>query len=466
MSGVSHRSTSSSNAVDPHRSVTTVPRRATVARVGAQPVSSYSSSDTGGGVGESPMPPQRLAQNTAPVHRVSITNLFSFSGSNRKSRSPPSKANTVPHPGPSSETQLSPPKSFSPLARTNSHTEGKRDRPRTRGRREKPRVEEALAINPHKTTEEAYFDSYYSTLIGTPKADDQPLTRSPDTSSQKRHQAPGTRDAQPSQAFPSLPAPFLVPHPYAHVPSTVAQSERPTTGQSSIPRYQEHDPGTSQRQKPTVTQPPILRPSAPNSIGRNRQLRASVSSPDLYAAARMANASRGSSTRQKPTFANKDRWLAIETWCDAVVFPRPRFYVKQGDEKKQLMVITPPDTPIAGSAAHHSDQNGIEKIPPNTEAVPAFQSRVLLHSRSQQDLRLTTTDTGTSSLPVKSRRRGATLPNGSARQYPLTRNITSDESGIQSGQPRPSVQDRARSPSPVLSLSRWAPFSSLHMASC
>ena len=63
--------------------------------------------------------------------------------------------------------------------------------------------------------------------------------------------------------------------------------------------------------------PAHLRPSSRASL-----LKASVSTPDLHSA-----------SRQSAMYVKtKARWLAAETWCDAFMFPRPRFLLRHLEE--------------------------------------------------------------------------------------------------------------------------------------
>jgi hypothetical protein len=66
-----------------------------------------------------------------------------------------------------------------------------------------------------------------------------------------------------------------------------------------------------------------------------------------------------------------DRWLSAESWCDAMILPRPRFKVKQGPEETDTdsekrdsgrgkgRIVSPPLTPIAQSMdlGHDTDLN-------------------------------------------------------------------------------------------------------------
>ena len=461
LSGISHH-TNSSGAVDPNRTGAGVIRRPVTSRANVPPyaTSSYSTMDSARGVGESPMPPQRLNHYT-PINvnnsnKASIANLFTFGGSSKKARPPSSNSNTGYNPDPS----LSHSKPRFSLLRSNS-SEGKREGSKLRRRRENNTAAEVHSRFP-ATTDEVYYDSYYTTLLTTPKDGDhfpvsfpqphittQPLLSSPRSQNPVRDEPSSIN----SHASPSSPTYKLAPHPYAHVFS----SDRPSTAPSPITGHQLQDPGPSHQhhQKITLISPhPPLFPISGPTLNPPRQLKSSVSTPDFRMASRTRDPPQGLDTKPKAT--SKDRWLAIETWCDAIVFPRPRFQLKQG-EKEKRPIISPPDTPIVSSTVHGDGGNGESVLTRNGK--PGVQSRVLLHSRSHAELRPSTAETGSSSRPLISRRRGATLPNGTAKQSPFAEKTpVSNDGDTHLTRPNISTQDDAMSPSPVPSLTRRVVF--------
>lgn len=107
----------------------------------------------------------------------------------------------------------------------------------------------------------------------------------------------------------------------------------------------------------------------------------------------------------------KERWLSAETWCDALLFPRPRLKVKnvalynQGDESfiggppssGSGRIVSPPPSPLGGNwdvEIHREeiqlqtrlrDQHGggsSDGKAMQTRREPGIPSRVLAHSRS------------------------------------------------------------------------------------
>ena len=118
-----------------------------------------------------------------------------------------------------------------------------------------------------------------------------------------------------------------------------------------------------------------------------------------------------SSARQLPPLKLKDRWLSAETWCDALLFPRPRLKVKQdkaaalysqGDESfiggpapsASGRIVSPPPSPLVGEwdiGIHDKEESGLrdqrgeargEGGASQKQKEAGIPSRVLAHSRS------------------------------------------------------------------------------------
>jgi serine/arginine repetitive matrix protein 2 len=133
-------------------------------------------------------------------------------------------------------------------------------------------------------------------------------------------------------------------------------------------------------------------PSAPQPFIEIKKLKNSASTPDLRIASNLPF-SRIKRLPSKPS-GFKDRWLSAETWCDAVLFPRPRLRVKQLDEPGFVAsgrIVSPPGSPLPRSFV----DTGIE--PPGKGK--GLASRVLVHSRSLADLKASMPEAGPSSIP-------------------------------------------------------------------
>jgi hypothetical protein len=64
----------------------------------------------------------------------------------------------------------------------------------------------------------------------------------------------------------------------------------------------------------------------------------------------------GPSNTQGQAQKRRQRWLSPETWCDALLFPRPRFAVRVDEDgnRHSGLVISPPGTPIVSWKPEHS----------------------------------------------------------------------------------------------------------------
>lgn len=183
-----------------------------------------------------------------------------------------------------------------------------------------------------------YYNSYYSTLLNTPAKERPPAEIEESVESSMRS------------------------HPYAHAhsgSSEEAQDEAPIPaadkgkGRMLMTRITLLDP-----RGPKI--PDYLKPSPRNSV-----LKASVSTPNLR------NIPKG-----------RQRWLAAETWCDALILPRPRFAMKLVDPNSEGSgrIVSPPPSPIL--PGHASDPNeSIQPRPP-----PGAQQAAIKKARSTGNL--------------------------------------------------------------------------------
>jgi len=115
--------------------------------------------------------------------------------------------------------------------------------------------------------------------------------------------------------------------------------------------------------------------------------------------------------KQLPPPKPKDRWLSAETWCDALLFPRPKLKLKQGknatifsqgDESfiggpaPSGRIISPPPSPVVGewdieisgeeaqlqSILRDQAEGSGESGTVQKQREPGIPSRVLAHSKS------------------------------------------------------------------------------------
>lgn len=192
-------------------------------------------------------------------------------------------------------------------------------------------------VDSRTTTDEEYYDSYYSTLLQSPVKTRTPTSVGPVSS-------PGSELVTTSQ------------HPYA-----IAFPN--TEGRESTQRAR-------QARRPPVLNlvSPPLQFSASEHVASNdlpqRQIKVSVSSPNLKSTKSPSNQS-----LNVPKGIN--RWLSAETWCDALFFPRPRLKMKN-EKSNSARIVSLPGSPVlpTGSGAQ----------------IPSVPSRVLAHSISLVNL--------------------------------------------------------------------------------
>ena len=415
--------TTSSGAVDPSRAsmmttATALRRRSTISSGSPPPVPpSFINLDAlrAGGVGESPVPPhatrRRRHSKELDANRISIASIFSFGaggGSTRKSAQAASSGQQAT------------------LARLNTKGYGKLDSPAHSG---SSSSDHQLQSEPNKhrqlhdqitmqadrlssavTDDEDYYNSYYSTLLNprNPNKTDTQLSPSIPTSGSSishgggisRQNSTSTSSGHPyAYAFPQKLTPIRsandLPHSAPLIPTPYTPNNAPkltfNTPQVHVPSSA--DPGHS------AFSPRL---GVNNNVGK---LKASISTPNLRDTAIVsdynitstaANYNNNSNNPQPITNfmfpKGKDRWLSAETWCDALLFPRPRLKLKQPPpveggphiiqraESASGRIVSPPTTPLKEGEFGVMQRGG---WPPREIGV---ESRVLAHSRSLVDL--------------------------------------------------------------------------------
>jgi len=452
-SGVSHQ-TGSSAAIDPYRNSTVTKRRSTISHPNPRhhTVSSYVSMDASGGVGESPMPPQRLAHPPQSAgSRGPFANFFSFNTNTKKGLHSHSKS-----PLEKGTDKRSSAGTSSPLLRKSSSSERKHNNPTSRTRREIPPVSLIHdTTSPLATDDEEYYHSYYSRKPNRddhrrlPVSSDRDMTAPVASSSQ--HQTSNQHQRQnlsvPSNTSPqsstSLPLPQLTRHPYAYVFPSDALNAGVHTAPVSVTRRPSRDLlPAHQRILLNASKRPSTGAIDPPKRHLIRSLKPSISSPNLRTTTNPnAPEPPNPSTKSKSSKLPRDRWFTVETLCDAILFPRPRFTVR-GDGTSP-MIVSPPESPLVLTA------NGV-----NTTSFPrkppGIQSRVLLHSRSVADIQhRPAPEAGPSSFPTI-RRRIETSPNEPDPEPPFPREVPA--SNEIRHRPKSFAQDDLALPSPVPSL--------------
>jgi len=402
--------TTSSGAVDPSRAsmATTPRRRSTISTGSPPPMPSFVSLDAvrAGGVGESPVPPhatrrRRHSKETNP-NRISMASIFSFGGggaSNRKSAQVArsnskgyGKLESPAHSGSSSSDHQHHPE-------PNKH----------RQRRDQIMIQ-ADKLSSTVTDDEDYYNSYYSTLLN-PRNPNNQLDAAPSTSASagssnshgggiSRQNSTSTSSGHPyAYVFPQkltpIPSAVDVPH-SAPLISTPYTSNNPPKLTFTTPQV--HSPSSADPGRTAFS--PRLR------VSSSGKLKTSISTPNLRDSiivtsrndTTMMDNNNSTNTQAVPTFVfpkGKDRWLSAETWCDALLFPRPRLKLKQPPVEGGLHVIqqgegsmtmasgrivSPPTTPLK------EEEFGVMQRGGWQQREAGVQSRVLAHSRSLVDL--------------------------------------------------------------------------------
>lgn len=282
--------------------------------------------------------------------------------------------------------------------------------------------------------------------------------------------------------------------------ATVTGGGGPSSDQShSSFSYHNHPyavsyPSTAHREHSRIVQPPpppskkpmirlavpFLSPSKSNlpSHLRNsssRLLKASVSTPNLrtavnasgtQAASAGVTAGRGMGLGQRSGTGSgysspsaSAKWLSAETWCDALIFPRPRFKMRGAAHQ-----ISPPSSPIKvpPSAGSEPSQNG-SLTPPNTAALrkgSAGKNQVQVQGERKWPLMAPPStapplllSSSHSHLPIAKSEFGTSDKQNENESQPKKKNGESG-SGLKPLRPKSFAMDDLALPSPVPSLAR------------
>ncbi|KAG6879459.1 hypothetical protein C0992_002462 [Termitomyces sp. T32_za158] len=125
-----------------------------------------------------------------------------------------------------------------------------------------------------------------------------------------------------------------------------------------------------------IAQRRIVMPRRSSSCKDIKGLKNSASTSDLHVGSG-SNLAPQLRTKASSTSKIRERWLSAETWCDALLFPRPRLKMKKvGDKVATGRIVSLPPSPVNQSG--HSKSSGVPE--------QGIASRVLVHSRSLADL--------------------------------------------------------------------------------
>lgn len=343
--------TVSSGTVDPGRVSIATARRSTISHTGnPPPVPSYINPDSTGGVGESPVPRPRNVRDTTSTRRKSLISLFTFNSSSKKLPTSPKadRRHTPSTPGLSVQERSS---KLVEIPRLPSD----------------PVAAAEVLRDSVVTGDEDYYNSYYASLIQHSHHHQPPKTDLHLQQSSSTHSQPRAVESEPSPAVHPYAYTFsAMPPPIADTPLSAPPPKTHFDQSPTVRIYSEKSRVVSQPQT-------NFNSMNPHSTLRSTQsLKNSTSTPDLRHA---------TPRTKRPLPKGKDRWLSAETWCDALLFPKPRFKVKQ---KKNAgsggsgRLVSPPGSPVLGYFANGNAPQ------------PGIASRVLAHSRSMMDLSVPT----------------------------------------------------------------------------
>lgn len=348
-SDFTRRTTSSSSVIDPIRSY---PRRRQASAPRLQTLT-HSSMDTSAGVGESPMPMQRLAMSSS---QKKLGRFFGF-GSSKKSKS---QSTSTP---------------VSPVSRTNISGTLLPNSVQHLTLQENVNFAKPSGSSPNTGNHDSPYVTLprpsrrSHTLHYPPRVD--AVDFSPSKQRSVRHvDLPGKPDQGSFPSFPTTkydsPTIFMA-HSYANTSSSVSVSAlRSATSQQSRQGHQQLDSGSENthfsHNNPTQRNRALTYAIDPRSdraatLAKNSRpltssLKSSVSTPNLFAASHDKQPSQ-QSTKSTTQVAGVERWLSPETWCDALFFPRPRLKVKCAHEPRggsSGRILSPPITPVAEGA--------------------------------------------------------------------------------------------------------------------
>ncbi|KAI0781930.1 hypothetical protein C8Q75DRAFT_812074 [Abortiporus biennis] len=337
VSNASHYTTSS-GVVDPPRKSSTSSHPPAVPRPGGStrmPVPSFVNSDQAGGIGEAPMPRERAPHTNdgrsigEGDRRSFATSILSFGKKHHHHHHSQADPQEFTSRGGDSGGVV---------IRSAS----------TRQQILKARQRAISAVEPGMEGDRGEYNHYSSLLVHQSTADHRlpPDPQNQTTSHPHPYQQHPLQQEQNQQPFPvtsESPTDLsLRSHPYAVAFPTAntSQPQPATTITANKPRTR------FQLLLPTSNSniPDYLKPSPRNSI-----LKTSISTPNLK---------------------GKQRWLSAESWCDALILPRPRFALRLVDqgaplleekEKSSGRIVSPPGSPILESEANLVERSQIQQ---------------------------------------------------------------------------------------------------------
>jgi serine/arginine repetitive matrix protein 2 len=385
-SHASHQ-TGSSGAVDPNRKSMAASLRLPPSPPPRLPAPSFTTTRAGG-VGESPMPRTRSPTSPISTTRMAFATMFGL-GSQQ---------------GSDGSTTMTKRPSMPSLVRVGSFGRPRAgsDQPRPVG--DFPPTAPPITVKA-TTPKEELRDIHYDSLLRRQNASrpDVYTVFTPVSPSLENLQTPTSSSnihssQQTSQQTHNT---SMTSHPYASaapLPSTPTFAQK-GKARAIDPPDQNYPPQAHSVRlalpSKTSPVPPYLQPSAATSkasiLGSLSRLKTSLSTPNLRSPSRSHLPSSPElgqmrDARQK----GRDRWLSAETWCDALLFPRPRFKVRQGSNspspRRGNMVSPPPEVVWPPAAPTQVDQTRSGNGRSAAGSERATSGKVVHKSHSQTEI--------------------------------------------------------------------------------
>ncbi|KIK93989.1 hypothetical protein PAXRUDRAFT_26108 [Paxillus rubicundulus Ve08.2h10] len=302
-----------------------------------------------GGIGESPIPLQRFPGSPMRSRRASRMNFFAFSSGRKWSHGVPIIQ------FPQSQQQSTP-----DISMPGGWPSEKVIKPRAL-------VADPTSIPPElRNHEEDYYYSYYSTLTptsplsrsATPRIDSTNTPSKQLCSQHQDHFDPNSQHSSPvDNSHTRLQHPYAYPSPLQEQEPLETNFAQPLQHTDSLqPQHRLQSSRTDVN--PTLTANIMLTSGASSQLEWETseaqlrpqpQLRTSTSAPNLAFTAK-SSLQPPSKKNAVPATKRKERWLAVETWCDALIFPRPRFKIKQAPGQYSGASQRIASTPVQGES--------------------------------------------------------------------------------------------------------------------
>lgn len=327
---------------------------------------------TGSGIGEVPVPLQRFGQSSNSGHGHDLHEYAFPHG--------PSSSALAPAPAPTASPRESV-ASFWTFGRSAS-----KKTPPINASGGRPSVESRQSTSTPQTVLQPIVIRDRSATVSSQRGDPfrgQPMRPRAYTS------APSVPSALPpalilpesyGQRPDDRPEPDRATSPYQRHPYATAVSPTGHRQHSQLMRPPQQNKDPQERRSPTLNlNVPLL--SSKKSFTSLRRaannLKTSVSTPNLRGEKQRGTQRSGGSSANSPGTPSAAsagaKWLSAETWCDALLFPRPRFRLRSAH------VISPPTSPVANTPPYSA--------PAQTQAQPRTLKKSFFGAKSPVDPR-------------------------------------------------------------------------------